>query len=55
MGNKRKMFMSLVFIFCMVMVCYQYYMSFVNESDNLNQLIFWGILALVNGQNVDRQ
>ena len=44
MKNKET-FVALVFLFCMGMFLYNYF------TDDTHQMIFWGVLTLINGQS----
>ena len=44
--KNKKTFVSLVFLFCMGMFGYYYCI------DNTHEMIFFGVLTLINGQNL---
>ena len=43
---KNKTFIRLVFLFCMGMFGYYFFI------ENTHEMIFWGVLTLINGQNL---
>ena len=42
---KNETFRRLVFLFCMGMFGYYFFI------ENTHEMIFWGVLTLINGQN----
>ena len=45
--KKSETFITLLFIFCMGIFTYNYF------TDDTHQLIFWGVLTLINGQSLN--
>ena len=46
MGDRTTTFVTLVFLFCMGMTLYYYL------NDNTHQMIFYGVLSLVNSSSL---